>query len=162
MSIHPEEFRVFTFCRRSWLKRDLIIDKGAVCPGKHGIYCGNQIGFRPPVLPEGVPERRISRSVHVGKDISPTEAVYGLFWIANKKEDALFGAKNLLENSILNGIRVLEFIYQGSPKFHPHGSCKGFSPLFLQGSVQPEEKIIKKLDISLRFSSGKLIVHVMK
>ena len=144
------------------MKWDLIIDKGAVCPGKDGIDCGNQIGFGPPVLPEGVPGFHIPRSVHVGKDIGATETVYGLFWIADKKKDALSGAKNPFKNGILNRVRVLEFIDQGGPEFHPHGPCKGFSTLFLQGPVKPEEKIIKELDVFLPFSPDKLIVHVMK
>jgi hypothetical protein len=91
-------------------------------------------------------------SPHVREEIGPAEAVDGLLGVADEKERGLAASKDILKNGILDGVRVLELIDEGSAVTALYVADKVFTAGSRQCIPEIEKEIVKGLDVSRVFS----------
>ncbi len=99
------------------------------------------------------------RGLHVGKEVGPPEAVDGLLGVPDQKQDGSALPEDILEDGILNRVRVLEFIDEGGLVASPDRLRKLIPPGLLQGMAQPGQEVIEGLDVPPLFPGRQLLAE---
>ncbi len=110
------------------------------------------------LLCEGVPGVYLAGGLHVGEEVSAAEAVNGLLGVPDQEQDGSLLSEYILENGILNRVRVLEFIDQRRLVASPDCLRKLIHRRQLQRLVQSGQEVIEELDISSLLPCRKLML----
>ena len=124
------------------------INKGMVfTPRENAVDRADHASGRAPVCSERVNRicPHVPAGLHVGENVTATEAVNGLFGVADH-DQAAFGLIQiqLPEYAVLNRIRVLKLINQRDRVTLTHRKRQGFPCLAFQGQVSPGQQVIER------------------
>ena len=106
--------------------------------------------------------RRLPSGMKISKNVGPSKAVDGLFRVPDHGHQMPSPAEELIENGILDGVRILELIDQDRTIARLQQALQGVVALLRQSLINPHKQVIEKKDLLLLFRLAKAIRHEMK
>ena len=112
----------------------IAVDKSIRALRKQAVYRAYQVGLRTPVGVQVVTSYRWQPArLHVGKNIATAKAVNRLLGITNQGQTGFFtGVINVLENTVLNMVGILELVDHGDRILAPQACGNALSRIRLQ------------------------------